>query len=54
MDISDPCEDRPCENQGTCVVLSLTEGSYSCLCVQGFAGLNCEADTMGKSFYSAR
>ncbi|XP_071853924.1 uncharacterized protein [Apostichopus japonicus] len=42
----DPCEDRPCENQGTCVVLSLTAGSYICLCVQGFTGSNCEADTM--------
>ena len=37
------CESNPCENGATCIE---KVGSYSCDCVAGFIGVNCE---IGKS-----
>ncbi|XP_030378339.1 delta-like protein 1 [Scaptodrosophila lebanonensis] len=38
------CADNPdtCENEGKCISLSREDGSYRCLCKQGYLGKNCE------------
>jgi hypothetical protein len=47
------CLSHPCLNGGTCKILSLTDGSYSCNCCNGFSGKNCQIrkyfkDILGK------
>ena len=43
-----PCDMlHPCQNSGTCTntnTSATTTTTYKCLCVQGFAGTNCELD----------
>nr|KAI8740471.1 fibropellin-3-like; partial [Biomphalaria glabrata] len=39
--VGDPCASRPCQNNGTCVPDS--QGSFSCVCLEHFTGLYCEA-----------
>ena len=36
----DECASTPCQNEGTCTDL---EGGYSCNCVAGYEGTNCES-----------
>ena len=33
------CESNPCQNQATC---SHSYGKYTCLCIPGYSGVNCE------------
>lgn len=35
-----PCDNAPCENEGTCT--GLEDGDYQCLCAEGFTGDNCQ------------
>ncbi|KAH9491708.1 hypothetical protein Btru_029975 [Bulinus truncatus] len=34
----------PCLNAGSCIVTSESTSSYSCVCLHGFTGLNCELE----------
>ena len=38
--ISVPCDSSPCQNGGTCEWDA--SGRYTCSCIQGFRGMNCE------------
>ena len=38
--IVNPCTNNPCQNGGTCTVAG--DDTYSCSCVEGFEGDNCE------------
>ncbi|KAH9498942.1 hypothetical protein Btru_005424 [Bulinus truncatus] len=40
--VSGPCSSAPCLNAGSCIVTSESTSSYSCVCLHGFTGLNCE------------
>ncbi|XP_059176440.1 fibropellin-1-like [Physella acuta] len=37
-----PCNSAPCLNAGSCTVTSYLTSTYSCHCLHGFTGLNCE------------
>jgi hypothetical protein len=40
-----PCDMlQPCQNTGTCNNTNTTLRGYTCLCVAGFNGTNCEID----------
>ena len=38
--VSDPCASEPCQNGATCSANS--DGTYSCACLQGWSGKNCD------------
>ncbi|XP_062302968.1 coagulation factor VII [Osmerus eperlanus] len=39
--VQDACQSNPCHNNGTC---SSSSSSYTCLCLPGFIGRNCELE----------
>lgn len=39
---SDPCQPNPCLNSGTC---SRSSGGYTCACLPGWTGVNCQTRT---------
>ena len=43
-----PCFPNPCENRGTC---SVDGASYTCTCLEGFTGDNCETQGMLQRIY---
>lgn len=40
---SDPCEELPCMNGGTCISISATE-EFTCICVAEYTGINCSVN----------
>lgn len=44
-DCLEPCQIRPCVNNGTCMAQGST--GYYCVCAQGFTGKNCEFSLVG-------
>jgi hypothetical protein len=42
MTVRDSCSSQPCLNNATCVRSSIKQFGYSCLCLKGFEGVNCE------------
>ena len=46
------CASTPCENGGMCVADSITyQQSYSCQCLHGFTGLQCQYSKTSKHFF---
>ncbi|GFO15798.1 neurogenic locus notch protein [Plakobranchus ocellatus] len=41
IDDNSPCKDNPCKNQGRCSVGNTLQ-EYSCKCMTGYRGTNCE------------
>lgn len=42
VSVNNACGSNPCQNQGTCN----NGNTYSCSCIKGYSGINCE---IGKS-----
>ena len=49
--IVNPCAYNPCQNGGTCTVTG--DGTYTCSCVEGFEGDNCETGSLETSVNTA-
>ncbi len=45
--VSDPCTSNPCQNSGQCYNY---QTRYTCYCVNGYTGTNCERPPSGKTY----
>ncbi|XP_063224864.1 protein crumbs isoform X2 [Bacillus rossius redtenbacheri] len=46
--LTDPCEENPCQNGGTCNEYCVdAPNRYSCKCIDGFVGVNCTEKPVG-------
>ncbi len=42
--LNSPCAERPCLNNGNCIVID--DDNYQCLCAVGWMGAQCEQGKM--------